>query len=816
MKRSLWLLAVLLSLTSFSPNVIAQTSCNLPKAAQVAPGQEVSITCTNLQAKDAKVPVVLTAKDQTKTAPLPGKAQDNTVTFTVPGGTASGLYSVALTIDSKAIDVPSQLEVVTPTIISCGKLPHVAPGEQVEITECKAFSGEQRDVPVSLKSADGKVKSANDGVGKSGSLTFLVPSDTQPGQYSITADNRQIQGQMDVMGPVAVDTVYPGTTYPLQKGFNFKIEGKNFSTDPKGNKIELVDEGILGDCEHNPPLAGDTPCVIFSGTASSGSTPAINPSSTTEIVVSGFYPKHYYGPAKMVVHVGDGKSAPVSVTFAPVSQQGVALAAAFVFFVVAYILYRLVTKGLKGDIVNGVKLTPWASLFLDRETNSYSLSKFQVIAWTAITVYSYVYIFLCRTLIQGDFKFPDVSQNLPQLFFVSAGTTVAAAAITATVGSKGAGPIQPSAADFISTGGLVAGDRFQFFTWTIVGCIGYLYLVIRMNPETPNISLPDIPQNFLYLMGVSSAGYLGGKVVRKPGPVIKMLSVAKVAQDPTTGNVLTLNLKGENLDPKGQVKVDNIPLRGDLFQIDTQGQPDPQAHFCSEMNISLFDAAKYIEGTHELMLVNQDGQSATVGFPADPTTIDPIPAQIVGDAAVNVSITGKNFVDGMKFEWKDPAAAKAGATMPTGSGAASIKSGTQLVVSLVPGKMAGTGKLTLISPISLRATADVSITGPTPSTASVAVTTPAATSITVDRISIPAGNAPVNVPVTGTNFVDGTKFEWRNPAEAQQPNDTGPAIFTSATALTVRLTPGVAGTGKLKLTGPSGQLIETNVTVTVS
>jgi hypothetical protein len=642
----------------------------------------------------------------------------------------------------KVAQVTGQGETASPTAISCAKLPHVAPGQEVEVTGCNGFSGEQRDIPVSLKSSDGTTKSANDGVAKSGTLTFTVPSDTQPGQYSLIADKRAIQGQLDVMGPVAVDAIYPGTTYPLQRGFTFTISGKNFSTDPKGNRIELVDEGILGDCKHNPPAADETPCVTTSGTTSSGSTsPAINPTSTTQIVVSGFYPKHYYGPVKMTVQVGGRKSDPASVTFAPVTQQGVALAAAFVFFVVAYVLYRLVARGLKVDIINGVKLTPWTSLFLDRETNSYSLSKFQVIAWTAVTVYSYVYLFLCRTLIQGDFRFPDVSQNLPQLFFVSAGTTVAAAAITASVGSKGAGPIQPSAADFISTGGLVAGDRFQFFTWTIVGCIGYVYLVIRMNPETANISLPDIPQNFLYLMGVSSAGYLGGKLVRKPGPVIKVLSVAKVTplpagnppanaaaarnlldatyrpQDAALGvtlPVLTFSVKGENLDPTGKVKVDGQPLRGDMFWIN--GLPDPQSGFCNDMNVSLNDAAKHIEGTHELMLVNTDGQSATISFPADAMSIDPIPDQIAGPAAVTFNVTGKNFATGTTAEWRNPAdaGAPANATVTFVSDAKLTIGLAAGAVALAAGATTGTAKLTLISPIGLRASASVTVKQPAP------------------------------------------------------------------------------------------------------
>src|SRR5207302_7513248 len=128
---------------------------------------------------------------------------------------------------------------------------------------------------------------------------------------------------------------------------------------------------------------------------------------------------------------------------------------------------------------------------------------------------------------------------------------------------------------------------------------------------THDISLPEIPQNFLYLMGVSSAGYLGGKLVRKPGPVIKTLSVAKLTPSPAGAPldppaalalldekyrpsdaaikvklpVLTVNLKDENLDPKAQVKVDGQTLQGDIFWIN--GQPDAQTGFCTDVNVSV-------------------------------------------------------------------------------------------------------------------------------------------------------------------------------------------------------------------------------------
>jgi hypothetical protein len=100
------------------------------------------------------------------------------------------------------------------------------------------------------------------------------------------------------------------------------------------------------------------------------------------------------------------------------------------------------------------------------------------------------------------------------LLGVSVGTTGAAAGITAARSSKGVGPVSPSFADFITRGGLVAWDRVQFLVWTLFGCVGLLAQVLLQDPSKL-MELPDFPNAFLYLMGASTGGYLGGKVVRR-------------------------------------------------------------------------------------------------------------------------------------------------------------------------------------------------------------------------------------------------------------------------------------------------------------
>lgn len=230
------------------------------------------------------------------------------------------------------------------------------------------------------------------------------------------------------------------------------------------------------------------------------------------------------------------------------------------------------------------------------------------------------------------------------------------------------------------------------------------------------------PDGFLELMGVSSAGYLGGKLARKPGPVVKVLSVANVTMESgklpdlyksPTGRipyfpVLTINVKGDNLDPKCSIKVDGEPLRGDLFWINNPTPPDPQSGFCNELNVSLDQATGYLEGLHTLTIVNSDAQAADVSFPIDPMSIDSVSVPSGAPVPNDVTITGKNFAKDTEFEWRDanggmvPLIKKDDKGQDVEDRKADVKSETELRVSRPPGVTTGF-TLTLISPVKLRA-----------------------------------------------------------------------------------------------------------------
>jgi hypothetical protein len=388
------------------------------------------------------------------------------------------------------------------------------------------------------------------------------------------------------------------------------------------------------------------------------------------------------------------------------------------------LIYLLLSAGKKALAANTDERTfLLTALFLDEETKTYSLSKCQFYAWTLAAIAGYVFLAVARSVVQGSAVFPEIPEGLPGILMVSVGTGVLSAAITNSKGAKGAGEVHPTLADFITSGGVIAPDRLQFVVWTVVGIFVFLTIVFKSNLLTVQ-NLPPIPPGFLQLMGISSAGYLAGKLARKPGPVIKNLSVANVTLPPDSQNlpsqfaqpsgvvlvrpILTLNVKGENLAPNALVKVDGQPLRGDMYWI-TSPPPDPQSGFCNELNVSLNNAATYLEGKHTLTVVNLDAQAADVLFPIDPMTIVNVDLPDPAKGGQDVTVTGTNFALGDKTtaEWQDesgnpiPLKDAAGKTItPT----VTVQSTTQLILDRPPSvTRSSKSKLILTTPIGLKA-----------------------------------------------------------------------------------------------------------------
>jgi hypothetical protein len=558
-----------------------------------------------------------------------------------------------------------------------------------------------QDIPLPATRVDDKTISFLLPVGKVSPNRYLVFIEMGGKPYSVNGDLHVVS---DASAPVHLDAVYPVTVYPTdRKGFDFEISGQNLAALPSDNYIiaggRLIPAGTAKECA-DAKLSGDyqKPCLeVDQGV------------ETRKLKVIGFQRAQDNGPVNIQVQVGKNTkniSNAVPLTFARFAQRTVFWGSLAIFLAIMGIIFLLVRKGVGSITIRGKRYSALTSFFLDKTTNSYSLSKFQLLLWTSVFVFGYLYLFLCRILIQWKFELPPIPDGLPGMLAISAGTAVAAAGATEARGPKGAGDIYPSAADFITTGGLVVGERFQFFAWTLVGAFGFLALLLVRDPSGL-MELPKVPDNFLYLMGISSVGYLAGKVIRKPGPVIRKLFVSNVTP-PSPAATMTIALEGENLAENATVKVDDKQLLvGDyaLTRKKAQDQaPDPS--FSTELALLLKNANDYLEGEHTVTLTNGDGQAASAAFPVNGLKIEPVDQVAQGDKPVPVTIKGQNFADGMTGLWQNQG-------VPENSRALAVKlvSETEAGTTLIPGN-AGTGKLTLISALGLRASADVTVTSP--------------------------------------------------------------------------------------------------------
>src|SRR5262249_55675709 len=124
---------------------------------------------------------------------------------------------------------------------------------------------------------------------------------------------------------------------------------------------------------------------------------------------------------------------------------------------------------------------------------------------------------------------PDIPSSLPGIIAVGAGTAVGAQVIN-NIRPKGSGTTEPSLGDLVMSGGVAAPDRVQMLVWTIIGVAVFCVTVLQHRPGEIR-TLDQVPDGILYLMGISSVGYLGGKLARKAGPIINEISITPSQPD---------------------------------------------------------------------------------------------------------------------------------------------------------------------------------------------------------------------------------------------------------------------------------------------
>lgn len=249
-------------------------------------------------------------------------------------------------------------------------------------------------------------------------------------------------------------------------------------------------------------------------------------------------------------------------------------------------------------------------LLYEAQNQTYSLSRAQFILWMIVLTFSYVFIFFARGLVENRWEFPPLA-GFAWTFIISLGTLIGAQATTAVRGAKGAGQVHPSLADLFVHGGVMALERVQQMLWTLISVFLFVYILIKNYSVTTE--LPTIPEQLLYLMGISSAGYLTGKALRKPGPVINQVAF--------TNSAPTLVIKGRNLYNNAFIWVDGVQLPGNATPVIHDADAEPE--FASSIMIPLTagqaqDAPLLTESDwygrpRSVVVVNADGQRAEWG-----------------------------------------------------------------------------------------------------------------------------------------------------------------------------------------------------------
>jgi hypothetical protein len=254
--------------------------------------------------------------------------------------------------------------------------------------------------------------------------------------------------------------------------------------------------------------------------------------------------------------------------------------------------------------------------FLQSPDGDYSVSRFQVMAWTIVVVSSFTYLYFSTG---KQVAFPDSVMYLMGISIgsltgakilattksqtmgggVAAGVSGGSAGVAAAGGAGGTAlkPLGAALASMLSDNGQPSTMRYQMFVWTIVAAIFFLRQVWAKS------AMWDVPNGLLVLMGISHGGYLLDKGV-SPDTSMKVQSVqpSKVPHDTTTNlNPATpLVIVGLNFNPvTAQIKV---TLGGKDLPV--------TAATASQLNVTL-PAGTFAAGHYDLV-VQQPGEDAEV------------------------------------------------------------------------------------------------------------------------------------------------------------------------------------------------------------
>jgi hypothetical protein len=462
-----------------------------------------------------------------------------------------------------------------------------------------------------------------------GLLRIALPKQLRQGRYDVelVTEVGEVLDKGARLKVLATETptivkIVPHPSYAVGGIYEFELMGENFGNDADDNVVRINDlplhfEKYVTDRTRRATVADCQslyPCLVGNR-------------RRLQIFGLSLEKQPFYRPMHVSVQVDSLISPDQLLLLSWVRRSTPALIAFGALGILSVIVYVLAREKAKRTRPVHKWYQTFAYLFIEPETNTYSLSRLQLILWTGAAIVAYIYLAASQSLVQWKWQLADVPEGLPTLLGLSVGTTALAIGATEARGSKGAGPVHPGLGDFITTGGVLAPERLQFFLWTVIGVFGFVTATLAQDPATVT-QLPKVPDNFLPLMGASAGGYLAGKFLRKPGPLIKQ---ADPLPPYAPGKTLAAGIRilGANLSPRAQVSINGAQIPSDDLTV-----PAPQsaaAEFVTELVVSRTAAATAVaaspasppgagapvapgagavSGVPSVRVVNPDGQAA--------------------------------------------------------------------------------------------------------------------------------------------------------------------------------------------------------------
>ena len=444
-----------------------------------------------------------------------------------------------------------------------------------------------------------------------GQFGIVLPKEMRQGKYSVRIVNGTGQTLYEAGKPLrilatekpVITKVTPHPSFPAEGAYSFELIGENFGHEADESEIRINDQPIefaarVNNIDRQATVQScedKWPCLIANR-------------HSLKIYRLSLEKHALYRPLHVSVNVDSLGSEPTLLLLSKAQRSTPALLAFAVLFLLGGAVLLMARGRAAGYRPLRKRYPTLTYLFIDPPSNTYSLSRFQLILWTGAAILAFAYVGVSQSLIQGKLELPAIPEGLMPLLGLSIGTTALSVGATESHGSKGAGPPHPEIGDFINSGGILAPERMQFFLWTILGVLGFVGATLAQDPATIS-NPPKIPESFLPLMGVSSLGYLAGKVARKAGPVIKQL-LPPPPYDPPASPPGEIVVVGTNLSPKAQVWVNGVQIPADAITV--RPEQSAAAEFVTKLAVSTAAAAAAVRpaGVPSLKVVNPDGQSA--------------------------------------------------------------------------------------------------------------------------------------------------------------------------------------------------------------